>query len=43
MAGNYLEQLVSEWYAKKFAAGRKYIPEIFAGFDLPTEIEQIAC
>jgi hypothetical protein len=98
MAGNYLEQLVSEWYefkgyfvrrsirvgrraagghegeldvvgfhpatkhlvhiepsvdahswekreeryAKKFAAGRKYIPEIFAGFDLPTEIDQIA-
>jgi hypothetical protein len=29
-------------YAKKFAAGRKYIPEIFAGFQLPAEIEQIA-
>jgi hypothetical protein len=29
-------------YAKKFAAGRKYIPEIFAGFDLPTDVEQIA-
>ena len=29
-------------YAKKFAAGRKYIPEIFAGFELPAEIEQIA-
>lgn len=98
MAGNYLEQLVSEWYefngyfvrrnikvgrrakggyegeldvvafhpskkhlvhiepsldahkwekreerfSKKFAAGRKYIPKIFEGFDLPTDIEQIA-
>ena len=98
MAGNYLEQLVSEWYefrgyfvrrnikvgrrpaggyegeldvvafhpskkhlvhiepsldahtwdkreerfAKKFAAGRKYIPKIFEGFDLPTDMEQIA-
>src|SRR5258708_1364839 len=31
-----------ERYAKKFAAGRKYIPEIFKGFDLPTDIEQIA-
>jgi len=29
-------------YAKKFEAGRKYIPGIFAGIDLPTEIEQIA-
>ena len=29
-------------YAKKFAAGRKYIPEIFAGFELPEQIEQIA-
>jgi hypothetical protein len=98
MAGNYLEQLVSEWYefngyfvrrnikvgrrakggyegeldvvafhpskkllvhiepssdahrwekreerfSKKFAAGRKYIPKIFEGFDLPPDIEQIA-
>lgn len=98
MAGNYLEQLVAEWYefngyfvrrnikvgrrakggyegeldvvafhpskkhlvhiepsldahrwekreerfSKKFAAGRKYIPKIFEGFDLPTDIEQIA-
>lgn len=99
MAGNYLEQLVSEWYefkgffvrrnikvgrrakggyegeldvvafhpnekrlvhiepsvdahswekrearyAKKFAAGKKYIPKIFEGFnDLPTDIEQMA-
>jgi hypothetical protein len=98
MAGNYLEQLVSEWYefngyfvrrnikvgrrakggyegeldvvafhpskkrlvhiepsldahrwekreerfSKKFAVGRKYIPKIFEGFDLPTDIEQIA-
>ena len=31
-----------ERYLKKFTLGRKYIPEIFAGFDLPDEIEQIA-
>jgi hypothetical protein len=29
-------------YQKKFAAGRKYIPQLFQGFELPTEIEQIA-
>ncbi len=29
-------------YAKKFEAGRKYIPSLFDGFELPTEIEQIA-
>lgn len=29
-------------YAKKFAAGRKYIPKLFDGIDLPHEIEQIA-
>lgn len=29
-------------YRKKFEMGRKYIPTILKGFDLPTEIEQIA-
>jgi hypothetical protein len=29
-------------YAQKFSAGRRYIPELFKGFDLPEEIEQIA-
>ena len=29
-------------YQKKFEAGRKYIPGLFAGITLPTEIEQIA-
>jgi hypothetical protein len=29
-------------YAKKFEAGKKYIPSLFDGFELPTEIEQIA-
>lgn len=29
-------------YAKKFEAGRKYIPELFAGIEVPAEIEQIA-
>lgn len=29
-------------YKKKFAAGRKYIPTLFDGNDLPDEIEQIA-
>lgn len=29
-------------YAQKFSAGRRYIPELFTGFDLPDEIEQIA-
>jgi len=29
-------------YAKKFEAGRRYIPSLFPGFDLPAEIEQIA-
>jgi hypothetical protein len=29
-------------YQKKFAAGRKYIPELFQGIELPTKIEQIA-
>jgi hypothetical protein len=29
-------------YAKKFTAGKKYIPGLFAGLDLPLEIEQIA-
>ena len=31
-----------ERYSKKFAAGKKYIPELFAGLELPQEIEQIA-
>ena len=29
-------------YAKKFAAGKKYIREVFKGIELPDEIEQIA-
>ena len=29
-------------YAKKFIAGKKYIPGLFEGLDLPLEIEQIA-
>lgn len=29
-------------FNKKFAAGRKYIPTLFKGIVLPTEIEQIA-
>ncbi len=29
-------------YAKKFAAGKKYIPGLFKGLDIPEEIEQIA-
>jgi hypothetical protein len=29
-------------YRKKFEAGRKYIPKLFAGIDLPDHIEQIA-
>ena len=29
-------------YRKKFQAGRKYIPNLFRGIDLPEEIEQIA-
>ena len=29
-------------YEKKFEAGRKYIPELFQGLRIPTEIEQIA-
>lgn len=29
-------------FIKKFAAGRTYIPALFAGMQLPTEIEQIA-
>lgn len=32
----------AERYARKFAAGRKYIPEMFAGLDVPKDIEQIA-
>jgi len=29
-------------YAKKFEAGRKYIPELFRGIPVPNEIDQIA-
>ncbi|MBN1545924.1 MAG: hypothetical protein JW902_04620 [Syntrophaceae bacterium] len=29
-------------YSKKFEMGRKYIPALFKGIDIPTEIEQIA-
>jgi hypothetical protein len=29
-------------FANKFGAGRRYIPGLFAGFDLPDTIEQIA-
>lgn len=29
-------------YQKKFAAGRKHIPKIFRGLDVPKEIDQIA-
>ena len=29
-------------YKKKFAAGRKYIPKLFDGLDVPDDIEQIA-
>jgi hypothetical protein len=29
-------------YTKKFEAGRKFIPDLFAGISLPNEIEQIA-
>lgn len=29
-------------YAKKFTAGRRYIPSLFPGFALPQDIEQIA-
>ncbi len=29
-------------YARKFEAGRKYIPQLFSGIELPDEIEQIA-
>ena len=29
-------------YGKKFKAGKKYIPELFKGLDIPKEIEQIA-
>lgn len=29
-------------YQKKFEAGKKYIPQIFSGLEIPTEIDQIA-
>lgn len=31
-----------ERYGRKFEAGKKYIPELFDGMELPDEIEQIA-
>jgi hypothetical protein len=31
-----------ERYQKKFVIGRKYIPQLFQGIELPKEIEQIA-
>ncbi len=31
-----------ERYARKFEAGRKHIPELFGGLDIPGEIEQVA-
>jgi hypothetical protein len=31
-----------ERYLRKFEAGRKYIPELFAGIQIPENIEQIA-
>ena len=31
-----------ERYKKKFRAGRKHIPDLFAGLDIPADIEQIA-
>lgn len=31
-----------ERYSRKFAAGRKYIPDLFPGVDLPSRPEQIA-
>lgn len=35
-------QKCEDRYSKKFAAGRKFIPALFDGLDLPEEIEQIA-
>jgi len=32
----------TERYQRKFEAGRKHIPQLFAGIDIPKEIEQIA-
>lgn len=29
-------------FAKKFAAGRKYIPQLFSGLEIPKTVEQIA-
>jgi hypothetical protein len=29
-------------YSKKFKAGRKYIPGLFSGLDIPKDVEQIA-
>jgi len=35
-------QVREQRYQRKFKAGRKYIPELLAGLDIPTDIEQIA-
>ena len=32
----------AERYNRKFETGRKYIPQLFAGIDIPTNIDQIA-
>jgi len=29
-------------YEKKFSAGRRYIPNLFSGLDVPTDVEQVA-
>ena len=31
-----------ERFSKKFEIGRRYLPTLFAGFELPSAIEQIA-
>jgi hypothetical protein len=35
-------QVREQRFAKKFAAGKAYIPKLFSGLDVPTDIEQIA-
>lgn len=34
--------LREERYSRKFTTGRKYIPGLFAGLDIPADVEQIA-
>jgi hypothetical protein len=38
----YSWELREKRYKKKFVAGRKYIPGLFTGLDIPDEIEQVA-